>query len=178
MKIELPEKLIQLLENSVNDGILVDGGGNKCSFAGFTVKTNSSTKTLSLNQFLSLDIYLSDEEKHILSLQSQIDSLEAKLKVSEELRLDQRRCSIRDTREAHEIADNATKKPRASYKHLSRDEVEEIELMFRKDKSTSVNCIVGAYETSTSVIYRIRLGEHTKSSVKHQAWVKQQPKGW
>jgi len=56
------------------------------------------------------------------------------------------------------------KKQRKGYRHLSLEEVMEIEAIFKKDPFIKESLVVNTYATSHSVVNRIKNGVHPKSS--------------
>ena len=66
--------------------------------------------------------------------------------------------------ELDKLNEKHSAKPRSKYKHLTKAEVLEIEEIFKKKPSTSVQLIVDSYDTSSSVISRVRAHKHPKST--------------
>ncbi len=139
------EKLLKLLEHLLVGGSVENGGKLKYSFAGFILRddVDGTTENVSTKKLENMEIYLDDKDKEILELKKQL---------------------IVKDRELFELKEPSHSRAGCHYKHLSVDEVGEIEQIFISTPFASVINICATYNSSTSVVGRIRNGIHVKSS--------------
>lgn len=60
---------------------------------------------------------------------------------------------------------------RKGYKHLTKEEISEIEEIFMSEKSIDLEDIAKVYDSSLQTIKRIEKGNHTKTSSKYKTYL-------
>lgn len=140
-------KTLELLEHLLDGGTVGNQGGELFTFSGFVLvhsngSDEGSSADFSEKLLNNMEVYLDEKDIQILELKKQL---------------------IKKDKELFELKEPRRSRVGSHYKHLSIDEVREIEEIFIKNPYTSIQLICNTYNSSTSVVSRIRSGIHVKS---------------
>jgi len=126
---------------------------------GFSTILDDLPHLVPFDELDTLEIHYTKDQLKILSLEEQVESLKNQLNETKQ----QKKKLGENLRETQE--EKIAHKPYRS--HLTRDEIKEIEQIFKQDFSTQGLTVSKAYGVSTPVMSRIKAGIHTKSSTNY-----------
>ena len=126
---------------------------------GFSTILDDLPHLVPFDELDTLEIHYTKDQLKILSLEEQVESLKNQLSETKQ----QKKKLGENLRETQE--EKIAHKPYRS--HLTRDEVKEIEQIFKRDFSTQGLTVSKAYGVSAPVMSRIKAGIHAKSSANY-----------
>ena len=159
------EHKLKLIEHIINGGS-IEYNGEQFSPDSLLVDDD---RIISFDELDDCKIYLSNKDKHILELEEIVNSLGKQVQLLSK----QKRKVAQNAREQQESIDSKSTRIKSPYrKHLTNEEIREIEKIFTHDFRTKAGIVITSYGISEPVASKIRLGKHGKSSSTYIAHLK------